>query len=78
MEEDKKQFQLYEKLTYENNQLKLQIDTFKLNIEKAKLHIDKYYDQLKYIKENEISFLFKLVAVLQTQIHVVVCESRNN
>lgn len=54
LEEDKKQFQLYEKLINENNQLKLQIDTFKLNIEQAKLHIDKYYDQLKYIKENEI------------------------
>ena len=53
IEKDKEEVKKYESLVTDNKELSLKIDNIKLTIENAKTKIDKYYDQLKFIKENE-------------------------
>ena len=53
IEQDKEEVKTYERLFQDNKELSLKIENIKLTIENAKVKIDKYYDQLKYIEENE-------------------------
>ena len=53
IEQDKEEVKTYERLSQDNKELSLKIENIKLTIENAKVKIDKYYDQLKYIEENE-------------------------
>ena len=53
IEKDKEEVKKYETLVTDNKELSLKIDNIKLTIENAKTKIDKYYNQLKFIKENE-------------------------
>ena len=54
IEQDKEEVKSYESLVTDNKELSLKIDNIKLTIENAKTKIDKYYEQLTNIKENEI------------------------
>jgi len=54
IEKDKNEVKSYEILNQQNTELLLKIENIKLTIENAKTKIDKYFEQLKYIKQNEI------------------------
>jgi len=54
IEKDKNEVKSYEILKQQNTELSLKIENIKLTIENAKTKIDKYFEQLKYIKQNEI------------------------
>ncbi len=53
IDKDKEEVKVYDMLFQENKELSLKIDNIKLTIESAKLKIDRYYDQLKFIEEND-------------------------
>lgn len=54
IEKDRDEVDLYNTLNQNNVELILKMDNIKLTIENAKNKIDKYYNQLKFIKDNEL------------------------
>jgi len=54
LEQDKNEVKTHDLLVQNNTELSLKIDNIKLTIENAKIKIDRYYDQLKFVQENKI------------------------